>query len=200
MKKLTLAGVSYDVLMIEELPFLIPTRLQKFERPIAAKLRDAVALLKNKGWYEYVLMADFPTVVAHSRRGGEFALLFGGVRNAYRRVFFTDSGRLLTESPTRFASDLVHEATHVFQWYYFSGQEYKSRRARENDACREQTRFRARCGKKEEIRHIRDQLRASRAWWGYLVSKPMNRTERYNEKRRLHCRRVRNDLIPHISF
>ncbi len=203
MKKLSLSGVSCVIRNIEGLIFLIPSRLKKFEGAIGAKLRNIVALLKKKGWYAYVLMADFPTVVVSSRPSGQFALLYGGRADVYPRVFFADSGLIMKQSTAWGASMLVHEATHVFQDHYFSRHERLDRKKKEADACREQIRFLRRCKcPRSTIDHIepKNWLKKKRGWWEYLDSNPVTRTERYNDRRRRHCDLLHEDLVPHILF
>lgn len=201
MKKLMLASISYNIRDIEGLVFLIPSRLRRFERPVENNLRKVVALLKEKGWREYILMADFPTVVVSSPPKGNFGLLFGREIDRCRRVFFVDSGLMAKQPVAWIASALVHEATHVFQQNYFSHEEMENRKKKEVDACGEQLRFLGRLGGvRWYMREIRRMLKKSRGWWEYLDNGPTTKQERYWAKRRLLCERIHDDLTPHISF
>lgn len=200
MKKLTLAGVSYNIHDIAGIPFLIPYRLSKFERPIRANIQKVIALLKKKGWYEYILMAEMVMIVMPSPRNEQFMLVCTSEKSAYRPVFFMDSGGLIKLGAQWNASQFVHEATHVFQHYYFSGQKRKDRRKCEEDACEEQIRFLGLCGCTSDIRRVQRRLKDPRGWWEYLDTGAKSKEEHYDAERYKHTNHIMNDLISHISF
>lgn len=189
-----LDGVSFDTLVIDEIPFFIPSRLRRFERKIPARLKRMVAKLKNIGWHDYVLMSGIVMVVVPSPTSGNFGIL------ANRRVYFMDSGQVVSSSITWSASNIVHEATHIFQEEYLPFEKRNDRRTKERDACREQIRFLRRTRGKRLIEHIRKELKGPRCWWEYLETGPKTRVERYWQKRLDICRRIHTDLVPHISF
>ncbi|OGZ08287.1 MAG: hypothetical protein A3C93_05155 [Candidatus Lloydbacteria bacterium RIFCSPHIGHO2_02_FULL_54_17] len=200
MKKLTLAGVSYDIRDIEGMIFLVPSRLRKFERRIEADLKKSVTLLKKKGWYEYVLMADMIVVTVPSKRKGDFGEVFMATAECPYPVYFSDSGMTASTSIHWVASVLVHEAMHVFQEYYLSLEALKDPRKQEVDACREQKRFLRRCKRTSYISHIDRQLKKGREWWKYLYEKPKTKRGRYCLKRDIYFDRVRDKLARHIPF
>lgn len=200
MKKLTLVGISYNVCNIKGMIFLIPSRLRKFERPIEKNARKAVKLLKRKGWYEYVLMADVITVIVPSKKKGDFGEVFMATAECPFPVYLSDSGMATGTSVHWVASVLVHEATHVFQEYYLSVSALKDPRKQEVDACREQKRFLRRCKRTSYIAHIERQLKKGREWWKYLYEKPETKRGRYCLKRDVYFNRIRDRLIRRISL
>lgn len=196
MQKLTLVGVSYTVMNIEGMTFLIPTHLRRFERDVISKIKKSFALLKKTGWYEYVAMAEMITILVPSLPSGKIGLVING--DAPCGVFLGDTGAIAGFSVPWFASVFVHEATHVLQKHYLPAKKYRSIKNRELDACREQVKFLRSCARFALIKRIRRAIRKKRPWWSTLHKPPKTAKEKRVVERHAYFSKIHDALIPHF--
>lgn len=198
MKKLTLAGVTYNIECIDGLTFLIPSRLRNWERRIRTNLRKIIHKLRAAGYYDYVLSADIVIVILSSSPGEQLAFVYTPQRSEHRPVLFINSSGLMKLGTSWNASVFIHEATHVFQEYYFSASESKKREVTEKDASRMQIKFLKHCKNAQRARDLENGLRQKRKHWEWLDSAPINEEKRRDVERLNYSLDILTALMRHI--
>lgn len=198
MKKLSLVGVTYNIECIDGLTFLIPSRLRSWERRIRTNLRKIIHKLRTTGYYNYVLSADMIIVILSSSSGEQLAFVYTPGRNAHHPVLFINSSGLINLEISWNASLFVHEATHVFQEYYFSASKSKKREVTEKDASRMQIKFLKHCKSAQRARDLENGLRQKRGYWEWLDSAPINEEERRDVERLNYSLDILTALMRHI--
>lgn len=191
----TLGGIAFSLLRIDGMGFLIPVSLRPFERSVHDNIKKIIGKLRKAGWYDYVLTADMLTVIMPSPQNGQFALLRSRPHEFHQPLFFTDSGGLQSTGILWSASLFVHEATHVFQKYYFSKHvRDNDHRLVESDACRMQARFLRRMRCTRLARYLMGLLKEPRGFWEWYHTEAINKDERYSARRHALSERIYKDL------